>query len=293
MRRKQWLLGVIVLLASALVISCGIPQEEYNAALIERNATQAKVESLQTEAESLQTEIESLQTEIKSLQDEFDKAQDQIESIENDRSEVEGDLATAQSRISSLQSDLDNANSNLAATEAQIAELEAIYKLFLLFDDFEDGDAVGWNLEGRWSVIQENGNYILRGIGPCSADVDSQGWTDYTVEARIKFSQSVNVNFRMATELEMYFLNIIPEGAILNKKPLEKVLFAKSGVSLEENQWIDLKIGVNGGTIDVYIDGALIFTYTDSDPLLVGAIGFEVPEDSVIYVDDIIVMVAR
>ena len=63
MRRKQWLLGVVVLLASALVISCGIPQEEYDAALIERNAIQAKVESLQTEAKSLQTEIDSLQTD--------------------------------------------------------------------------------------------------------------------------------------------------------------------------------------------------------------------------------------
>ena len=39
--------------------------------------------------------------------------------------------------------------------------------------------------------------------------------------------------------MEMYFLNIIPEGAIINKKPLEKVLFAKSGVSLEENKWIE------------------------------------------------------
>jgi outer membrane murein-binding lipoprotein Lpp len=290
MRRKQFLLGAIVLLASSLVVSCGIPQEEYDAALAERDATQAKVESLQTEVESLQTKVES-------LQDELDKVQGQIESIENDLSEVEGDLAMAQSQISSLRSDLNNANSNLAAAEAQIAKMEPIYKLFLFFDDFEDGDAVGWNLEGGWSVIQEDGNYILQGVGPCSADAGPQEWTDYTLEARIKFSQSANVNFRLTTELGMYFLNIVPEGPILNKKLLDKTLLAKSGARLQENQWIDLKVEVKGGRIKLVIDGILLFQYeaphTVSEPLLSGTIGFESPENSVIYVDDVIVIVAK
>ena len=300
MRRKQFLLGTIILLASSLVVSCGIPQEEYDAALAERDATQAKVESLQTEAESLQTEAESLQTKVgslqtkvESLQNELDKAQGQIECIENDRSEVEGDLATAQSQISSLRSDLNNANSNLAAAEAQIAKMEAICKSVLFFDDFEDGDAVGWNLEGGWSVIEEDGNYILRGVGPCSADAGPQEWTDYILEARIKFSQSANVNFRLTTELGMYFLDIVPEGPILNKKLLDETLLAKSGVPLQENQWIDLKVEVEGGTIKLYIDGYLLFPYTDSEPLLSGTIGFESPENSVIYVDDVIVIVAK
>ncbi len=283
MRRKQFLLGAIVLLASSLVVSCGIPQEEYDAALAERDATQAKVESLQTEAESLQTKVES-------LQDELDKVQGQIKSIENDLSEVEGDLTAAQSQISSLQSDLNNANSNLAAAEAQIAKMEAI---LLFFDDFEDGDAVGWNLEGDWSVIQEDGNYILQGVGPCSADAGPQEWTDYTLEARIKFSQSANVNFRLTTELGMYFLNIVPEGLILNKKLLDEAFLAKCVVNLQENQWIVLKVEVKGATIRFYIDGILLFLYTDSEPLLSGTIGFESPENSVIYVDDVIVIVAK
>jgi len=277
MRRKQFLLGAIVLLASSLVVSCGIPQEEYDAALAERDATQAKVESLQTKVESLQGEL--------------DEAQGQIESIENDRSEVESDLATAQSQISSLQSDLNDAKDNLAAAEAQIIKMGTV---LLFFDDFEDGDAAaGWNLEGGWSVIQEDGNYILQGVGPCSADVGPQEWTDYTFEARIKFSQSANVNFRLTAELGMYFLNIIPEGPILNKKLLDEALLAKSGVSLQENQWIDLKVEVKRDRIVIYIDGNPILHYTDSEPLLSGTIGFESPENSVVYVDDVSVIVAK
>ena len=293
MRRKQFLLGAMVLLVSLLVVSCGIPQEEHDAVLAEHDAVLAERDAVLAERDAAQARVESLQTKVESLQGELDKAQEQMESIENDRSEVESDLAAAQSQISSLQSDLNNANSNLAAAEAQIAKMEAIYKVVLFFDDFEDGDAVGWNLEGGWSVIQEDGNYILQGVGPCSADAGPQEWTDYTLEARIKFSQSANVNFRLTAELGMYFLNILPEGPILNKKLLDEALLAKSGVSLQENQWIDLKIEVKGDRIKLYIDGNPIVQYADNEPLLSGTIGFESPENSVVYVDDVIVIVAK
>ena len=286
MRRKQYILGAMVLLVSLLMVSCGIPQEVYDVVLAERNAAQNKVESLQTQVYSLQTEVES-------LQDELDEAQEQIESIENDRSELESDLATAQSQISSLQSDLNDVISNLDAAEEKIARMEPIYKVVLLFDDFEDGDVMGWNLEGAWSVIQEDGNYILQGVGPGSAEAGLPEWTDYTLEARIKFSQSVDVNFRITTELGMYLLNIVPEGPKLYRKLLDQVFLAQSGVSLQENQWIDLKVEVEGNGLEIYMDGALLFRYTDSTPLLSGNFSFELPENSVLYVDDVIVMVAR
>ena len=286
MRRKQFLLAVMVLLVSLLMVSCGIPQEEYDAVLAERNTAQIKVESLQTEVESLQDEVES-------LQDELDDAQEQIESIEDDRSELESDLASAQIQISSLQSDLDDTNSDLAAAEAQIAKMEAIYKLVLLFDDFEDGDTEGWNLEGDWSVIQEGDNYILKGVGACSAEAGSEEWTDYILEARIKFVQSSNVSFRIMPESGMYFLNIVPEGPILYKKLLNQAFLAQSALSPEENRWIELKVQVKGDEMEIYMNGALLFHYTDSNPLLSGSISFVSPEDSVIYVDDVIVMVAR
>jgi len=287
MKKKQLLLGILVLLVSLMTVSCGIPQEEHDAILAERD------EAL----ESLQTEVESLQDEVESLQDELDDAQEQIESIEDDRSELESDLASAQIQISSLQSDLDDANSNLAAAEAQIAKTEAIYKVVLLFDDFEDGDTEGWNLEGDWSVIQEDGNYILKGVGACSAEAGLQEWTDYTLQARIKFIKSSSVNFRLTAESGMYFLNILPEGPMLYKKILDEAFLARSSVSLEENQWIDLTVKVKGAVIEIYINDRLLFQYTDilsaSGPLLSGAFGFESPENSVLYVDDVIVMVAR
>ena len=238
MRRKQFLLSIIILIASSLVMSCGMPQEQYDAVVAERNAAQAEVTSLESD---------------------LDKTESDLAETESDLATTESDLAAAQSQISSLQSDLTNAESNLAEAEAQIAKMEALYEFVLFLDNFEDGDTVGWNLEGDWSVIQEGGNYILQGVGPCSADAGPQEWTDYSFEARIKFSQSANVDFRLRTEMGMYFLNIVPEGLTLNKKLLDKSVLAQRGVPLEENQWIDLKIEVEKDTIRLYIDDNWLF----------------------------------
>ena len=66
-------------------------------------------------------------------------------------------------------------------------------------DDFEDGNASGWQLEDGWSVIQDNGNYVLQGTGHKWANAGSDGWQDYTFETRIKpisFAGGVHINFR-------------------------------------------------------------------------------------------------
>jgi hypothetical protein len=91
----------------------------------------------------------------------------------------------------------------------------------------------------------------------------------------------------------MYSLIIVPEGPSVYRQLVNKTLLAHSGISAEENQWIDLKVEVEGNRIDVYMDDTMLFRYRDTTPLLSGSISFVSPEDSVIYVDDVIVMLAR
>ena len=303
MRRKQFLLGAMVLLVSLLVASCGIPHEEYDAVLAERDAALTKIESLQAEVESLQSELSKVESQITTLQSDFSKAESdlswaksELSKAKSDLSEVESDLAAVQSALIAAQSQTADAQSYISSLQNELAaaeaELEAVYKIILFIDDFEDGDTIGWNLEGDWSVIQEDGNYILQGIGPCSADTGSQEWTDYRLEARIKFSQSANVNFRFTpAQGTRYFLNIVPEEPILYKEPPDRRLLAQSAVSIQQNQWIDLKIEVRGNNLKIYIDRILLLTYTDSEPLPGGTIGFELPENSVLHVDDVVVIV--
>ena len=305
MRRKQFLLGAMVLLVSLLVVSCGIPQEEYDVVLAERDAALTKTESLQAEVKSLQNDLSKAESQITTLENDFSKAKSDasktksdLSKAKSDLSKVESDLAAVQSALIAVQSQTADAQSRVSSLQDELAaaeaELEAVYKVILFVDDFEDGDTVGWNLEGSWSVIQEDGNYILQGIGPCSADTGSQEWTDYTLEARIKFNQSADVNFRFTpAQGTRYFLNIVPEGPMLYKEPPDRRFLAQSGVRLQQNEWIDLKIEVRGNRIKIYTDRILLLTYTDDEPHPKGTIGFELPENSFLSVDDVVVIVTK
>lgn len=299
MRRKQFLLGAMVLLVSLLVVSCGIPQEEYDVVLAERNTALTKTESLQAEVASLQSDLsKKAESQITTLESDLSKAENDLSWAKSELSKVESDLAAVQSALIAAQNQTVDAQSHVSSLQNELAaaeaELEAVYKVILFIDDFEDGDTVGWNLEGGWSVIQEDGNYILQGIGPCSADTGSQEWTDYRLEARIKYSQSANVSFRFTpAQGTRYLLNIVPEEPILYKEPPDRRFLAQSGVSLQQNQWMDLKIEVRGNNVKIYIDRILLLTYTDDEPLPKGTIGFELPENSVLHVDDVVVIVNK
>lgn len=305
MRRKQCLLGAMVLLVSLLVVSCGLPQEEYDAVRSERDAALTKTEALLAEVESLQSDLSKAESQITTLESDLSKEENDLSWVKSELSKAESDLSTLESELAAVRSALIAAQSQTADAQSHIsslqnelaaaeAELETVYKIVLFLDDFEDGDTVGWNLEGDWSIVQEGGNYILQGIGPCSAYTGSQEWTDYRLEARIRFSQSADVSFRFTpAQRTRYFLNIVPEEPILYKEPPDRRLLAQSGVQLQQNQWIDLKIEVRGNSIKIYIDRILLLTYTDSEPLPRGTIGFELPENSVLHVDDVVVIVNK
>ena len=96
---KRWfLVGVMLLLASLLVAGCGVPQEDYDAVVAERDAAQAQVASLQSDMSETQSQIETL----------------------------ESDLADAQAQLTTVQSDYDKVNSDLAKTQDEIDALEIL-----------------------------------------------------------------------------------------------------------------------------------------------------------------------
>jgi len=162
-------------------------------------------------------------------------------------------------------------------------------------DDFEDGNADAWNLEAGWSIIQENDNYVLQGIGHWWASAGSRAWTDYTFGTELKLIQGrVHLNFRTADG--RYFLGFSEEGLYLEKQFNGGAQSAHLGGNEEPyelDQWYDLKVELKGGTIKVYVDGLLKIEYTDPDPLPSGSVAFETLDDSQVYVDDVYVNMDR
>ncbi len=160
-------------------------------------------------------------------------------------------------------------------------------------DDFEQGTATNWDIEeGGWSVVPDNGNYVLQGIGHKWARAGSVNWSNYTFQSRIKLEQgAVHVNFRNGEE-GRYFLALHQGGLELSKQFnfwREFNDLAQSTEPYRLGRWYDLKIEVIGGNIKVYVDGVLRIDYTDPEPILQGAIAFETHDNSQVLVDDIFV----
>ncbi len=167
-------------------------------------------------------------------------------------------------------------------------------------DDFRSASATKWQLEDGWAVTQENGNYVLQGIGHKWANAGSGNWADYTFETKVKVIRGdVHVNFRKDNK-ERYYLGFGErlQGITLTKNTSmdtsSPVFTHLSGSpwSYSLGKWYDLKVELKGGSIKVYIDGELKIQYADPEPISTGFIAFETLDDSQVLIDDVHVTVA-
>jgi photosystem II stability/assembly factor-like uncharacterized protein len=160
------------------------------------------------------------------------------------------------------------------------------------FDDFEDLDIEGWQVEEKyWSPIEDDGNMVLQGMGHHWATAGLESWRDYTFEFKVKLIQGeFHVNFRIQPDEGGYYLGFHTKGLYLGKQfneCSEFAVLADQAEAFNQDQWYNFKIKLNGNQINVYIDGELKLEYTDQAPLLYGAIGFESLDESQIYLDNV------
>jgi PKD repeat protein len=157
-------------------------------------------------------------------------------------------------------------------------------------DGFDNGTADQWGLWNGWSVVRDGGNYVLQGIGHNWANAGSEMWGNYTFETKLRLnSGAVHVNFRKCPE-GRYFLGFREGWLYLVKQYNQWSEFANLVEKQDKfslGQWYELKVKVEEGKIEVYIDGALKMEYLDPNPILKGAIAFESLDESDVYVDDI------
>jgi polyhydroxyalkanoate synthesis regulator phasin len=104
MKRKA-LIAVALLVVATLLVGCGgVSQEEYDAAVADKEAAEAQVTSLQSQ---------------------LSKAQSDLAAANTAKTEAEADLAACESSLTKANSDLTAAKSSLSAAQAEVADLEA------------------------------------------------------------------------------------------------------------------------------------------------------------------------
>lgn len=165
------IIGIFLMVVMVLLLlsGCGIPQEEHDTVVAERDAAKSQVASLQSDLAEAETEIETLENDLTATESD-------LTTTQSDLASAESDLAAAESRISSLQSDLDDAQGEIETlqgdyevTSTELAEIKGVYPPgdFSSLDELQDwllsndvserpASTTAENLYGKALEIQED-----------------------------------------------------------------------------------------------------------------------------------------
>ncbi len=161
--------------------------------------------------------------------------------------------------------------------------------VLLYSEDFEEGEAPGWDLPSEWAVVPEGSGKALRGTGHAVASYLENEWGDFTFTLRVRVDRGgVHLLYR-AGGCTRYFVFFGEENLILSRTNpcgTHTQLKSKTG-NWKTKRWYDIAIVGAGGSITISIDGSSRLTYSDSAPLLYGSIGLEVLDGSQALFDDI------
>lgn len=159
-----------------------------------------------------------------------------------------------------------------------------------MFMDTFDSSA-NWNLGRGWTIIDDDGNSILKGENHSFTTAIIPGTVE-SLKLRIKILQgSVRLNVRTQkgeSGLARYFIELSENGSSICKEQggnLEFMGGGEKGITL--NQWHEIEINFTGNNINAWADGELLVYTQDKVLLNAGSISFETSDDAVVYFDDV------
>jgi len=161
----------------------------------------------------------------------------------------------------------------------------------LFEDDFEHGSLEGWEFMdgGAYSIVEENGNHVLKGNGWKFTRTGESNWIVISLEVSVKILRgNVQISFRYDPKLWLegrYALGM--QGGKLDLKKAwqgEWTTLAEANLPLETRTWYRVKIVVNGPDICVYLNGNLKIHASEESLILHGGISLEAEEA---YFDDV------
>jgi len=94
----------MMLLTSLLVVGCGIPKEEHDAVVAERNSMQAELQLVKSELDDKKSELLSVQNELETVKSELQSVQGELDTVKSEIQSVQGELESVRNQLSSAQS---------------------------------------------------------------------------------------------------------------------------------------------------------------------------------------------
>lgn len=157
----------------------------------------------------------------------------------------------------------------------------------LVFDDFNDGDAAGWEeFDGTFSVV--DGVYRVGASGGCNdarAVIGDPAWSDYIIETDFNFTEGSDhaaILFRVqeivsGCDAGKYYQFHIFQNNVgicrMNYSGGSCSILKSVSTSVSANQWHHLVLIVNGPNLTAFIDGFEILTFDGLTHYPAGRVG--------------------
>ena len=166
-------------------------------------------------------------------------------------------------------------------------------EVMLLGVGFEESSVTGWQLDPGWDVqVVESGHALVGNGHTWATPVDVEFTGDWRLTLRLMLVQGrIHLNYRV-NHTGRYFIGFEAGRTDLHKQYWPDTFMgplAESTGFYALNTWHTVDISGEGSTVRMSVDGQMLWTYTDPEPLVNGWFAFETLEDSQAYVDDIMV----
>ncbi|MEU4423435.1 pectate lyase [Actinoplanes sp. NPDC024001] len=167
----------------------------------------------------------------------------------------------------------------VAATGAMVAAALAAagpaHAETLFGDDFNDGNATGWSRNGgTWSIVTDGSPAYRQSSTGANARAlaGSTGWTDYTVQARVRpiayaaADRTVGIAAR-ATSTSQYYALVLTGGGTAQLQRVSggtATVLGTAATGGATGSWRVLALSVRGATLTGFVDGAQVLQATDA-----------------------------
>ena len=162
----------------------------------------------------------------------------------------------------------------------------------VLYQENFDDRAQGWQLDPGWKVVQDGDNWVLAGEGHQWARPGVSYPSDFRLQFRLNLLKGrIHLVYRLA-EAARYFIGFHEGGSDLNKQYFPDTFqngLIGSATPHALGTWHQVEIVGQGPLLRFLVDGQVEWEYSDPDPLLAGSFAFETMDETVAYVDDILV----
>jgi hypothetical protein len=125
MAKRYFMVVLVLILASLSVVGCGVPQQDYAAALAQAEAAKSQATSLQSDLTAARSDLNAAQSEVEDLQDDLDTAESDLAEALDQLSSLTSQVSSLQSNASSLRDEISSLENSLASAEAVIAARQA------------------------------------------------------------------------------------------------------------------------------------------------------------------------